>query len=51
MSGFLYGYLKGYEPADCCRLGGALSSFVIQAEGCCTNLPTEEELLEKFKTC
>lgn len=51
MSGFLYGYLKGYEPGDCCRLGGALSSFVIQAEGCCTNLPTEEELLEKLKTC
>ena len=48
MAGFLYGYLKGYAPEECCKLGGTLSSFVIQSEGCCTNVPGEKELLEKF---
>ncbi|EES47743.1 PfkB family carbohydrate kinase [Clostridium botulinum] len=48
MSGFIYGYLNKFEMKDCCKLGGALSSFVLQKEGCCTNMPTEEELLNKF---
>lgn len=47
MAGFLYGYMNGYAPKECCKLGGALSSFILQAEGCCTNVPTEEQLLEK----
>ena len=42
--------LHGYSPADCCRLGSVLSYFVLQAEGCCTNAPTEQELLQKFET-
>ncbi len=50
ISGFLYGYLKGYAPEQCCALGSALSSFVIQAEGCCMNIPTEAQLLEQMKT-
>lgn len=32
------------------RLGSVLSYFVLQAEGCCTNAPTEQELLQKFET-
>lgn len=50
MAGFIYGYLKGYKAEECCRLGGTLSYFILQAEGCCTNTPTEEQLLEKVKT-
>lgn len=50
MAGFIYGYLKGYKAEECCRLGGTLSYFILQAEGCCTNAPTEEQLLEKAKT-
>lgn len=50
IAGFLYGYLHGYSPKECCRFGGALSSFVLQAEGCCTNIPDETALLEKFHT-
>lgn len=50
MAGFIYGYLNGYKPEECCRLGGTLSYFILQAEGCCTNAPTEEQLLEKFKS-
>lgn len=52
MAGFIYGYLHGFEPTVCCRMGGVVSSYVLQAEGCCTNMPTEEELLktlENFK--
>lgn len=50
MAGFIYGYLHGYQPEECCRLGGALSYFILQAEGCCTNAPTEEQLLAKAKS-
>ena len=48
MAGFMYGYLNGYKPEQCCKLGGTLSSFVLQAEGCCTNVPDKEALLKKF---
>lgn len=49
MAGFLYGYLSGMESVECCRLGSVLSWFVLQAEGCCTNLPGEEQFLEKYR--
>ncbi|WMC93921.1 carbohydrate kinase family protein [Kineothrix sp. MB12-C1] len=48
MAGFLYGYLNGMNCAECCRMGSVLSWFVLQKEGCCTNLPTEEEFLKKY---
>lgn len=48
IAGFIYGYLKGMEYGECCRLGSVLSYFVLQKEGCCTNLPDEEELLHKY---
>lgn len=48
MAGFMYGYLNGYKPEQCCKLGGTLSSFVLQAEGCCTNVPDKEALLKRF---
>ena len=47
MSGFLYGYLNGQPTEECLRLGTALSAFVIQAVGCCTNIPTPEALEQK----
>lgn len=49
MAGFIYGYLNGYESKDCCKLGASLSSYVLQEEGCCTNMPTEEQLLDTWK--
>lgn len=48
MSGFLYGYLKGYEASDCCRLGTIMASYIIQKEGCISNAPGEETLLNDF---
>lgn len=47
ISGFLYGYLQGRDVETCCKLGTALASFVIQAVGCCTNIPPAEELEKK----
>lgn len=44
ISGFLYGYLNGRPVEECCRLGTALASYVIQAVGCCTNIPSVEDL-------
>ncbi|MDE6951171.1 MAG: carbohydrate kinase family protein [Lachnospiraceae bacterium] len=49
ISGFLYGYLQGREVQACCKLGTALASFVIQAAGCCTNIPSAAELEAKAK--
>ena len=54
IAGFLYGHLSGAPVADCCMLGSTLSSFVIEAEGCCTNLPDRarlEKRFDDFKAC
>lgn len=44
IAGFLYGYLNEMEMEKCCRLGTALASFIIQAAGCCTNIPDTDTL-------
>lgn len=49
MSGFIYGYLSGMNPADCCSMGSTLSSFVLEREGCCTGAPTLEQLTKRFE--
>lgn len=46
--GFLYGLNRGRSIEDCARLGGSVSSFVLEKEGSVSNLPTEEQLLERF---
>lgn len=48
MSGFIYGYLRGYDLKDCCALGATLSAFVLEKEGCCAGVPDEMALLERF---
>lgn len=45
ISGFMHGYLEHKPVEECCRLGAALASFVIQAVGCCTNIP-DAKILE-----
>ena len=49
MAGFLYGYLNRKPVKECCCLGSALSSFVLQGIGCCTNIPEKAELEEKVE--
>jgi adenosine kinase len=47
MAGFLYGYLKGRDTPSCCALGSTLAAFIIEAVGCCTNAPTEMQLVAR----
>ncbi len=49
MAGFLYGYLKGFKPNECCNLGSLLSSFIIEKMGCCTNAPDEQSFLKRYE--
>lgn len=49
ISGFLYGYLNGYGPIQCCNMGSVLSVFIIEKMGCCTNAPNEAQLIERYK--
>lgn len=51
MSGFIYGYIKGRNTDDCCRLGGCLASFILESEGCLTNVPSIDQLFERFEIC
>ena len=48
ISGFLYGYLKDFDPEDCCRLGTIMAAHIIQKEGCLSNVPDESKLLGDF---
>lgn len=48
MAGFLYAYLKEMPMPDCCMMGSTLSSFIIEKEGCCTNVPSVDELMKRF---
>lgn len=48
MSGFLYGMLNGRSAVECGCLGAALADFVLRDVGCCTNLPTAEQLEAKM---
>jgi sugar/nucleoside kinase (ribokinase family) len=48
ISGFLYGYLRGYDTESCCRLGSTMASFIIESMGCCTGAPDEGELMRRF---
>lgn len=47
ISGFLYGYFNGLSYSECCQYGSLVSSFVLEAEGCTTNLPDLSQLLER----
>lgn len=49
ISGFLYGHFNGEGITTCCQLGSALSAFVLEKEGCCTNFPSQEELYNRTR--
>ena len=48
VAGFLYGYLKGEPGLVCGRLGATLASFVVEARGCCTAMPTPEQFWQRY---
>lgn len=49
VSGFLYGLVKGHDSITCAHYGATVSSFIIEATGCLTRVPTEAEMLCRLK--
>lgn len=48
-AGFLYKYIKGYNLKECAEFASSVSSFIVEKEGCQTNLPTYEQVIERMK--
>lgn len=46
---FLNAYLKGKNLEFCGKFASAVSSFIVEAEGCQTNIPDYEMALERMK--
>ncbi len=40
-AGFLNAYLKGEDLETCGKFASSVASFVVEAEGCQTNVPNE----------
>lgn len=45
-SGFIYGYLQGWDLYKCCRLGNASGAWVVQKPGCANDMPHYDELMK-----
>ncbi len=50
VAGFMYGVVNGCAFSDCAKYGATVSSFIIEAQGCLTNVPTEEEMIERLNS-
>jgi ribokinase len=48
-AGFLSAYVRGHSPLDCCRVGTATASYVVEHAGCQTHLPTWAQMLERYR--
>lgn len=48
-AGFLKGYLNGEDLETCGNLASAVASFVVEAEGCQTNIPNYDMALKRMK--
>lgn len=44
-SGFIYGYLQGWDVYKACRLGNASGAWVVQKSGCANAMPYSDELM------
>jgi 5-dehydro-2-deoxygluconokinase len=44
-SGFIYGYLQGWDVFKACRLGNASGAWVVQKSGCANAMPYSDELM------
>lgn len=45
-SGFIFGYLNGWDVHKACRLGNACGAWVVQKPGCANDMPYYDELME-----
>ncbi len=45
-SGFIYGYLQGWDLYKACRLGNASGAWVVQKPGCANDMPYYDEVMQ-----
>ena len=45
-SGFIYGYLQGWDLYKACRLGNASGAWVVQKPGCANDMPYYKQIME-----
>jgi 5-dehydro-2-deoxygluconokinase len=45
-SGFIYGYLQGWDLYKACRLGNASGAWVVQKAGCANDMPYYKEVMD-----
>ncbi len=45
-SGFIYGYLQGWDLYKACRLGNASGAWVVQKAGCANDMPYHDEIIQ-----
>jgi len=48
-AGFLNAYLKGEDLETCGKFASTVASFIVEAEGCQTNIPTENMVRKRMK--
>lgn len=48
-AGFLLALTRGYSLPTCGKIGSTVASFVVQARGCQTNLPTWDEMKTRYE--
>ncbi|MBN1563489.1 MAG: carbohydrate kinase family protein, partial [Anaerolineae bacterium] len=48
-AGFLAGLLRGELPETSAQLGAVVASYVIEAVGCQTNLPTWGAVMARYR--
>lgn len=48
-AGFLSGYVRGYSPLTCCRIGTVTASYVVEHVGCQTHLPDWNAMLARYR--
>jgi adenosine kinase len=48
VAGFLYGYSAGKDLKTCAEYGGATASFILEKDGCLTNVPARAAMLRRY---
>jgi len=47
-AGFLYNYINGEDLKNCAKFASSVSSFIVEKQGCQTNIPKYEEVISRM---
>ena len=47
-AGFLYNYINGEDLRNCAKFASAVSSFIVEKQGCQTNMPSYEDTVNRM---